>query len=68
MDQKIVDQKRLSQVKGSYAEGSVLNYATNHKNDLAMKEKILKNFKIVIFGIRDDFFKFCERYSLFGSM
>ena len=36
MDQKIVDQKRLSQVKGSYVEGLVLNYATKRKNDLAM--------------------------------
>ena len=45
MDQKIVDQKRPSQVKGSYVEGLVLIYATKHKNDLAMKEKILKNFK-----------------------
>ena len=61
MDQKIVDRKRLNQVKGSYAEGLVLNYATKHKNDLAMKEKILKNFKIVIFGIRYDFLKSCER-------
>ena len=61
MDQKIVDQKRLSQVKGSYVEGSVLNYATKHKNDLAMQEKIFKNFKNVIFGIRYDFLKSCER-------
>ena len=43
MDQKIVDQKRLSQGKGSYVEGSVLNYAMKHKNDLVMKEKIFKN-------------------------
>ena len=47
MDQKIVDQKRLSQVKGSYVEGLVLNYATKRKNDLAMKEKILKNPQII---------------------
>ena len=36
MDLKIVDQKRPNQVKESYADGSVLNYATKHKNVIAM--------------------------------
>lgn len=48
MDPKTVDQKRPNQAKANSADGSVLNYATKHKNDLAMKEKILKNLEMKI--------------------
>ena len=53
MEPKTVDQKRPNQAKANSADGSVLNYATKHKNGLAMKEwifKILKNRKIGILG------------------
>ena len=55
MDQKIVDQKMPNQVKGNCADGSVLNYATKHKNVLAMKEKIFTILKTPKIGNMNHF-------------